>query len=1689
MVRPFLIVLAKPGGLCDNHSSSRTEFIPFTVVTERNEFRSRVFLSIVRGDALFNPSRGDVRSITPMLKSRVVSFLVVPAILLAGIGMLAIAAQGGGGQVQGKKAIKGDVATPPQPKQPEVKPGTKYSAIKLVENEEDQNKINNALDAVEGGDWQAACEFLQAILDGKQDSFISIEVPDPKTGTKSHSISVKRQANILLASLPPAGLNTYELRYGSMARKMLDEAKKSGNRAALGEVASRYLHTKAGAEANELLATSFLDRGDYFPAAMLFRRMLGADPAKAKVSDLTLFKAALAFRRAGEDYASRAQELEEILAARIKSSGGLALANGQVATLKQVQAVLKEKETFTQANPHDWSMVNGNNARNAQANGSPPMLDYVLWARKTLMDKSDETGETEIGENAKAPLETAIKDARNIPNMPVMSGGFPVASGGILFYRTYAGITAAYLHDVLDKEGNVEAKAGSIHWKSMPFEGALGNILEPMANRSPLMSYWIPQYRNSSLYSILFENSTVGTLTTDNRMVYAVDDLALPIPSNWLPGTQGSTLWTNSNYLSDDLRKLVMQNKLRAHEISSGKFAWELTGTQDKTDEFKNSHFLCAPISVGGKLYVLNEKNNGELRLVCLEAQKIAGNSPQKKDEWVVNVVPPIQKLGTVKNEHAYYRDSARRVNAIHLAYSEGILVCPTNAGELFGVDLLSQSLAWAYKYRERPVTTKGGAGQLTLTNSNWKVSPPVIVDGKVVFTAPDSNSICCLNLRDGSEIWSVPQQESDLFLAGVFLDKVIIVAKNSMRALRLSDGVAVAEPLVVGDLPSGQGVASNNVYYLPLRRGEICAIDLATWSIKAHNQTSRTGGEPPGNLVFCEGMVLSQTPTAIVAYPQLFAKLAEAEEAYKKDPSLPKLLSRGELRLADGQAQKAAEDLALVLTKDPPKAIAERAQNRLFEAMSQLLTSDFATYAPRYLKEFKELTVVPGRQAEQQERQARYWLIVGQGREHEGALVEALEAFKEYGNSPLFLGKGIPSLEDPLHKVPAAGWFRGRISAMFSRANPAQRAALDKKIAQEWAKLRAGNDLEAVRRFAAMFDVPLAVGREARLELANMVIDNKAKDDYLEAELDLLQLRVGQFKDDPQTGGRALEALARLEAAKGSETSLRTAAAYFQQLDKEFAKSVIRDGKTGVDLFGEIAGSERWKPLLQEQAINWGDGEIKCREERGTVQGYRGFVFQPEGDLPPLLEKHRLVLDQLNSLNPTLWFVDVANNKERWKLTLPHIGPNVPLTYLYGEQGAAKGLPNARHRFYHVKGHLAVIQVGLAAFGLDLDQGKVLWQHLLFGDNKGQGGPVNFNPVSDDQGVWLVQSGAGQTVKFRVGQIGAVQANYVALVTQRGLVALDPVSGVTLWIKANVPMSCEVFGDDQHVFYIETANGAAVGNGRCLRASDGAPVDIPDFAYFYRNQQRIIDGRQILSAEANGRLMTMRLYDVVSGKDVWKRTFNNDPAALHTEEAGQCGVIERETGKLILVDSFTGKDIVTANLKQFRITEEDLKELHQPLLLDDGQRYYVALNTRPSNPKILNNSLANNFSSGTRCLPVNGWICCLDRKGEFLWHGHDRFQYQMIVVEQFKMLPMLLFSSRYTEQIQNGPASNLQYIARSGCIAKADGKSIWWAPDAASTNSAQFYAFTIDPRTKSVNMIGNLVTYRLYVDDKGLKK
>jgi len=118
--------------------------------------------------------------------------------------------------------------------------------------------------------------------------------------------------------------------------------------------------------------------------------------------------------------------------------------------------------------------------------------------------------------------------------------------------------------------------------------------------------------------------------------------------------------------------------------------------------------------------------------------------------EWAQTLAAVKERLTT---------DVGRRVQAVHLAYGDGVLVCPTNAGAILGVDLLTHSLVWAKPYREaqrRPPGTAPGHDALRprrhdAAKTCWSISISRLIGN----AQPPSSRTAKWSLRsDGSSIY-----------------------------------------------------------------------------------------------------------------------------------------------------------------------------------------------------------------------------------------------------------------------------------------------------------------------------------------------------------------------------------------------------------------------------------------------------------------------------------------------------------------------------------------------------------------------------------------------------------------------------------------------------------------------------------------------------------------------------------------------------------------------------------------------------------------------------------------------------------------------------------------------------------------------------------------------------------------------
>ncbi len=197
---------------------------------------------------------------------------------------------------------------------------------------------------------------------------------------------------------------------------------------------------------------------------------------------------------------------------------------------------------------------------------------------------------------------------------------------------------------------------------------------------------------------------------------------------------------------------------------------------------------------------------------------------------------------------------------AAHLAYGNGLLLCPTNAGSLLGVDLLSGSLAWSHVYRGPDEAVPPTA---------WKVTAPIVVGDKVVFTAPDSAFLSCVRLRDGALLWKVARAPDDVYLGGVVSGKVLVVSKNAVRALSLENGAEVWKQAT--GMPSGLGAVVGERYYVPLADTAaggpaIGVLDVTQGKVVEFLRSKDK--VVPGNLVFAGGVVVSQSAMEVQVFP-----------------------------------------------------------------------------------------------------------------------------------------------------------------------------------------------------------------------------------------------------------------------------------------------------------------------------------------------------------------------------------------------------------------------------------------------------------------------------------------------------------------------------------------------------------------------------------------------------------------------------------------------------------------------------------------------------------------------------------------------------------------------------------------------------------------------------------------------------
>ena len=978
----------------------------------------------------------------------------------------------------------------------------------------------------ESRDGEAA-QCLGAILDSPDDYFFR-----PDASLPVHR-SLKAEARRMVGRMTKKGRELYELEFGSIAARMLDEAVTAGDVDGLAEVSRRFFHTRAGNEATFLLGFHHLDHGRPMAGALTFKRLWESSPNADQYEPALSLALAACWLQASEPEKARGV-LEGLESGQ--PGGAVQIAGEEVALdshkgglASWLAEIIGPAPVSDGSRGDQWSMLRGDASRNAAGGGGGPLLT-MRWRIPTTDDPE---------------VESLIEDLRRDyaqEDMQLIPAFHPLVVDDVLLMRTVSKLQA------------VDFKTGKRIWEvptEDPFDESLDSAGNVASGRRTLLE--------SSLRLRMWGDAAYGTLGSDGKYVFAVEDLKLE------DGMGIRRQFVVNPMRPADAASLKPSNRLAAYEIRTGKLMWQVGGAANEHElRLGGTFFLGPPLPLMGDLYVLAELN-GEIRLLALDS----GSGDLLWDQQL-----------TVVNRDVL-NDPVRRLAGASPSYADGILVCPTSDKSVVALELTTRSLLWGYIHstsdsqpRRQGMFMAPGQFPSADTGGRWIDSSVVLAEGRVLVTPVRSDELHCLDLADGRLAWTQSRND-DLFLACAYDGKAVLVGRRGVRALALNDGSVAWEKGSVefpeGSSLTGTGFRSGNRYYVPLDTATVAAIDLDTGRL-AETFESRERAVP-GNLVCYKDKIVSQRADGVEAFHQLDLLREEVKKRLAAEPDGAEALTwAGEIMWNDGNLREAVESFRAAWKLSPSIYTRRAFREALFEG----LRGEFESYRGR-LEEIRPLI-------DDVSQQATLLRLVAMGLEDAGEYAEALDCYRELIELD-HDGQRMEPIDEWL-ALRRDRWIRVQMSALRRKMPEESRDEID-RFARDLLDVAIGERTpEAIRGFLDYFDGQ-PVAREARDILGGLLKQNGR---LLEQEL-LLERDAGS--SDPERAGRAI---AEMAAILAGADRLGDAAVCYKRLAEDFADVICGDGKTGKELYRAVEAGDPVSAWLAPESP-WPVGNVESKE------------------------------------------------------------------------------------------------------------------------------------------------------------------------------------------------------------------------------------------------------------------------------------------------------------------------------------------------------------------------------------------------------------------------------------------------------------------------------------------------------------
>ncbi len=644
--------------------------------------------------------------------------------------------------------------------------------------------LQRAEKSLQEGRTVEGLQLLQQVLAAEQDSLMW-------AGSPERLVSVREAALKLLNSAGPQVWRAYERVFGLEAKRLLADAQRSDDPSKFDLVARRYPATQAGYAALSWRLSWWLDHGRYGLAARCADHLLRLSVHEQRLEAATLQKAAAAYVWSGQT--RKVQELLRRFGDRVVRT------QGRDVSLRQW---VDQLTAAPAAQQRDWLGPGGNPRRNGVFPGSPPLV-RPLWS--VTLDAADGPDQRVVEWTRMAWEDVA---------QPVAVASSPVVVNGQLVVRDFAGVRA------------VDVRTGRTVWR---YDSPVG--------WSRLISQLVQTYRQglSEFEAAFVGNSTFATLTSDGRHVYAVEfgrtelsagARAVPVLSPIVPFAlrtapvdEQATQWVRWNRLV--ALPLVPADATDEKAVVRVRPVWSVGGPPDSQAPLAGHYFLTPPLAVDGLLYVLAESQR-QLKLLVLRPST-------GQLVWS-------QTVALADSEISHPSQRNRRLSSAFPSFADGLVVCPTDLGVLVAVNAVTGQLQWVYPYREPSGSLRGRLPWVVFRNQRPLLGqagiPPLVHvhAGRVVFLPRDSQFVHCVDLQTGRELWRAPR-DTGVYVGVVTDDRVVVVGDAAVWSLSLDDGQRLWSTET--GMPAGRGVAVDDVYLVPLKSGQVAAVDVNTGQLR----------------------------------------------------------------------------------------------------------------------------------------------------------------------------------------------------------------------------------------------------------------------------------------------------------------------------------------------------------------------------------------------------------------------------------------------------------------------------------------------------------------------------------------------------------------------------------------------------------------------------------------------------------------------------------------------------------------------------------------------------------------------------------------------------------------------------------------------------------------------------------------